>query len=105
MDYLERLRDVEKIVVEQACSALRSVNQELLVGVNWAYEGGCPAPQASYHAKYFDQFGKPFNVMTTRFLGWLGDWGLKPPDQVLAERATVAANGGLCIICDLRGNR
>jgi len=120
MDYLEWLRDVERRVVEQACSTLRSVKPELLVGINWAYtprhpaappehvsfltldiyEGDCPVLQASYHAKYFDQFGKPFDVMTTRFLNWWGDWGFKSLDQVLAECATIAANGGLCIIGD-----
>ncbi|RLE96277.1 MAG: hypothetical protein DRJ96_07040 [Thermoprotei archaeon] len=118
--YIEWVRRVNDRLVETACSALHSVNPQLLVAVNWAYtprqpgeppecigyltldvdETRCPVLEASYHAKYFDGLGRPFEVMITRFLRWWGDWGLKPLEQLLAECASIIANGGACNIGD-----
>jgi len=120
LNYVRWWRSLNDEILKRACEAIHSVNSNILVGVNWAYtprqpgmppkylgyltldidETKCPVLEASYHAKYFDQLNKLFEVMNTRFLRWWGDWGIKPLKQILAECATIMANGGTCIVGD-----
>ena len=120
LEYINWLREINERILAKVYNVVHSINPEILIGVNWAYtprqpgipsdhidyltldivETHCPILEASYHARYFDQFNRPFEIMNTRFLRWWGDWGIKPLNQLLAECATIIANGGTCIIGD-----
>ncbi len=118
--YVEWWRKIGIETRKKAIKIILSVNPEIKMGVNWAYttrqpeippkdigfltldihETNCPVLNASYHAKYLGTLGKPFDIMTTRFLKWWDDWGLKPLETMKIDVATVMANGGLTIIGD-----
>ena len=120
LDYIKWLWSINEKILTRVCDVVHSINPEILIAVNWAYtprqpaipndcigyltldinEMRCPILEASYHARYFDQLNKPFEIMNTRFLRWWGDWGIKPLEQLLAECATIVVNGGTCIIGD-----
>ena len=51
---------------------------------------------SSLMARYMHTFGKPYEMITARFLRMWGDWSLKPAEQLKQEFATIIANGGLC---------
>ena len=119
-EYTEWWRSIGREIREKALKTIHSVNPNIKVGVNWSYttrqpeippedigfltldinETSCPVLNASYHSKYLNTLGKPFDIMTTRFLKWWGDWGLKPLKTMEIEVATVMANGGLTVIGD-----
>jgi hypothetical protein len=118
--YTKWLRKRGSETVEKVCKTIHEVNPNILVGINWAYvqrqperppdsvgfitldinETDCASLNASYYAKYLRMLNKPFDIMTTRFLHWWGDWSLKPVVTMEHEGATILANGGLCIIGD-----
>lgn len=50
----------------------------------------------SLMARYMHTFGKPYEMLTARFLRMWGDWSLKTTEQLKQEFATIIANGGLC---------
>ena len=50
---------------------------------------------ASYMARYWRTLGRPFDLMSSAFLQWWGDWGCKPACAMQQEAATIIANGGL----------
>jgi len=50
----------------------------------------------SLMARYMQTFGKPYEMITARFLRMWGDWSLKTAEQMKQEFATIIANGGLC---------
>lgn len=118
--YTRWLRKRGNEIVKKVCETVHEVNPDILVGVNWAYvqrqpekpsdgigfitldvnETNCTSLNASYYAKYLRTLNKPFDIMTTRFLHWWGDWALKPVETMEHECATILANEGLCIIGD-----
>ena len=118
--YLEWWRGVGEWVIRRTLAFAKSRRPDVAVGVNWAYtprqpgepppeldylvldpyELDCPVLNISYHARYWEQFGKPRDVYVTRFALWWGDYGLKPPDELLAECATAIANGATFIVGD-----
>jgi hypothetical protein len=102
----ERLRN-------EAIEAIHVGNTETLVGINWSYNYRQPevppenlgfltldimpndqVNEGSFIAKNWATLDKPFDIMTTAFLGWWGDWGVKPAETMKQECATVMANGG-----------
>ncbi|MEM3521208.1 MAG: beta-galactosidase trimerization domain-containing protein [Thermoproteota archaeon] len=118
--YTKWLRKRGNEIVRKVCETIHEVNSKILVGVNWAYvqrqpetppddigfitldvnETDCTSLNASYYAKYLRTLNKPFDIMTTRFLHWWGDWALKPVTTMKHECAVILANGGQCIIGD-----
>ncbi len=118
--YLEWWRGVGEEVVKRTLAFVKSRRPDVAVGVNWAYtprqpgepppeldylvldpyELDCPVLNISYHARYWEQFGKPRDVYVSRFALWWGDYGFKPPDELLAECATALANGAAFIFGD-----
>lgn len=120
LEYLEWLRGAGEEVVERTLDFVKARRPDVAVGVNWAYtprqpgapppgldylvldpyELDCPVLNISYHARYWEQFGKPYDVYVSRFAAWWGDYGFKPPAELLAECATAIANGASFIFGD-----
>jgi hypothetical protein len=111
--YINWLLDEGKRFRHEAIEAIHRANPETLVSVNWSYVYRQPEippenigflsldilPQdqvneGSFIAKNWATLDKPFDIMNSAFLGWWGDWGVKPAETMKQECATAMANGG-----------
>ena len=102
-------------VVRRAISQeIHSHRPEMNVAFNWAYSMREPelvpdgvdslmadifpddqSFNGSYLSRYWATQGRPFDIMSSAFLQWWGDWGCKPAVAMQQEAATIIANGGL----------
>jgi hypothetical protein len=97
----------------EAIDAVHRGNPETIVGINWSFNYRQPevppenlgfltmdimpydqVNEGSFIAKNWAILNKPFDIMNSAFLGWWGDWGVKPAETMKQECATVMANGG-----------
>ncbi len=105
------------VFARKICRAVQAERPGLPVGLNWMYsirDPVLPPPEIGYlladdcrgaaetsmTARYFAGTGRPFEIMTGRFLHGLGDWSIKPLDMLKQNMAVTAANGGRCTLID-----
>jgi len=93
---------------------IHKVRPDINVSFNWAYSIRSPQLvgseidslmsdihpddqcfNAGYMAHYWRTLDRPFDLMSSAFLQWWGDWGCKPACAMQQEVATIIANGGL----------
>jgi len=102
------------VIRQRTCDAIHAIRPEMPISFNWAYTMRAPEaiPESvgslmidifpedqcfngSYQARSWAVSGKPFDIMSSAFLRWWGDWGCKPARAMMQEVATTIANGGL----------
>lgn len=116
-DYASWWRDVGYAFERKVAETIREVQPDVRVGFNWAYSTRMPEPPRDYigyltmdpeasmlayslEGRYLCTLGRPYEIMTQRFIEQWGDWTIKPAQVLRQEFATVLANGGNCILGD-----
>lgn len=115
--YATWFREVGYAFERRMADAIHAHRPEVRVGFNWAYSTRMPEPARDYvgyltmdppanmlayslEGRYLATLGKPYEIMTQRFIEHWGDWTMKPMHVLRSEFATVLANGGTCILGD-----
>lgn len=115
--YAAWFREVGYAFEQRMADAVHEHRPEARVGFNWAYSTRMPEPPQDYvgyltmdppanllaysmEGRYLATLGKPYEIMTQRFIEHWGDWTMKPMHALRQEFATVLANGGGCILGD-----